>query len=134
MNREPGSIHVVRIIGDDIESNRADRLRRALSDKCPKLLECKAEYARTVLVFESDDIALTNHHLVAEALASVLPERTDIPDEIYLVESDTNTWYTWLFKHDEDCWAMQGLDEQKPVIFQEDELIDLTSGCNLENP
>lgn len=130
MGREPGSVHVVRVVGDDLESDRANRLRRALSEKSPKLHDCKLENARTVLVLESDDIPLTNHHLVAEALLRVLPERTDAPDEIYLVESDTRDWYIWLMKRDENYWITEGEDEQNPTIFEESELIDLTPRYN----
>ena len=44
---------------DDIEVLRSKRLKQALRKKCPKLQDCKEEGARTVLVLESDDIALT---------------------------------------------------------------------------
>lgn len=134
MNRKPGSLRVVRVVGDDLESNRADRLRRALSDKCPKLRDCKVQNARTILVLESDDVPLTNHHLVAEALNEVLPERTDAPDEMYFVESDNTDWYIWLMKRDESCWPMEGLDEQHPTILKENELTDITLRRNSGTP
>ena len=43
-------------------------------------------------MLESDDIALTNHVLVGECLSALLPERTDLPDEIYLVETEVKSW------------------------------------------
>ena len=64
----------------------------ALRRKCPKLQRCKEGGARTVLVLESDDIALTNHVLVGECLAALLPERADLPNEIYLVETELDSW------------------------------------------
>ena len=73
---------------EELEARRAVRLRQALSRKSPKLQRCKEDGARTVLVLESDDITLTDHVAVGECLAGLLSERTDLPDEIYLVETE----------------------------------------------
>ena len=98
--REGGKLFCVRVAPDedDLEALRADRLRKALSDKCPKLARCKDEGARTVLVLESDDIALTNQLLVRMALVDLLDERPDVPDEIYLVETETRSWAVYPMK------------------------------------
>ena len=77
---------------EELKARRAERLREALRRKCPKLQRCGEDGARTVLVLESNDIALTNHDLVGECLAVLLPERTDLPDEIYLVETEVKSW------------------------------------------
>ena len=83
---------------DEREHLRSVRLRKALSDKCPKLARCKAEGARTVLVLESDDIALTNQLFVRMRLAELLDEQPDAPDEIYLVETETRSWAVYSTK------------------------------------
>ena len=69
-----GALRLARLGLDDeeLEARRTDRLRKALRRKCPKLQHCKENGARTVLVLESDDIALTNHVLVGECLAALL--------------------------------------------------------------
>ena len=97
---EPGELFRVRVPpGDDeLETLRAERLRKALADKCPKLERCKDEGARTVLVLESDDMALSNQLLVRMRLAELLSERSDVPDEICLVETETRSWAVYPMK------------------------------------
>ena len=106
------------------EACRADRLREALSRKCPKLQRCKEDGARTVLVLESDDIALTNHVLVGECLAALLPDRTDLPDEIYLAETEVKSWAVHCMKLDTEDWPVDNLAE--PAMFHVDDLTDLS--------
>ena len=108
---------------EELETRRADRLREALRRKCPKLQRCKEDGARAVLVLESNDIALTNHVLVGECLAALLPERTDLPDEIYLVETEVNFWTVRCMKLDTECWPVEHLAEL--AMFHVDDLIDL---------
>lgn len=108
----------------ELKTRRAERLREALHRKCPKLQRCKEDGARTVLVLESDDIALTNHVLVAECLAALLQERTDLPDEIYLIESELEFWTVHCMKLDTEGWPAEHLAE--PTEFQVDDLIDLS--------
>ena len=109
---------------EELEARRADRLQEALRRKCSKLQRCKEEGARTILVLESDDIALTNHVLVGECLAALLPERTDLPDEIYLVETEVKSWTVRCMKLDTECWPVEHLAE--PAMFHMDDLIDLS--------
>ena len=61
---------------EDPEIERRSRLRQALAKKCPKLLRCKREGARTVLVLETDDFVLTDHISVGQALAGWTNART----------------------------------------------------------
>ena len=107
----------------ELETRRADRLREALCRKCPKLQRCKRDGARTVLVLESNDFALTNHVLVGECLSALLPERTDLPDEIYFVETDVNPWTVFCMKLDTECWPAEHLAE--PVEYDVNDLTDL---------
>ena len=109
---------------EELKAHRAERLREALRRKCPKLQRCKEDGARTVLVLESDDIALTSHDLVGECLAVLLPERTDLPDEIYLIESELEFWTVHCMKLDTECWPVEHLAE--PMEFHVDGLIDLS--------
>ena len=109
---------------EELKAGRAERLRKALRCKCPKLQHCQEDGARTVLVLESDDIALTNHVLVGECLAVLLPERTDLPDEIYLVETEVKFWAVCCMKFDTECWPVEHLAE--PALFRVDDLVDLS--------
>ena len=109
---------------EELEACLADRLREALRRKCPKLQRCKEDGARTVLVLESDDIAHTNHLLVGECLAALLSERTDLPDEIYLVETEVKSWTVRCMKLDAECWPVDHLAEL--ATFDVDDLLDLS--------
>jgi len=64
----------------------------AYDNKAPKLSQWKASGARTILILEEDDIFLTNHFNVADAIAQVETSRTDRPDEIYLLSVLTSKW------------------------------------------
>ncbi|MDE0001994.1 MAG: hypothetical protein OXQ29_04820 [Rhodospirillaceae bacterium] len=93
---EPGMFGPVRGADDDLEQQRIRRLRRALLEKCPKLQRCKAFGARTVLVLECGDPALSDSNSIREALNLAAEERVDMPDEIYLVKTVVETtWYVW---------------------------------------
>ena len=107
---------------EDPEIERRTRLRQALAKKCPKLLQCKREGTRTVLVLETDDFVLTNHVSVGQALSPMLDEREDAPDEIYLVESGVKPWMVWMMKHDAERWPIERWKESR---FHPDELIEL---------
>lgn len=125
MGRRPGSLYAVRACPDELEELRRCRLHRALSRKCPKLLECKADGARTVLILESDDIALTSVDVVGDCLAVVLRECRGAPDDIFLVETAVYPWCVWPLKQD----ALERVDSSapdggrwNPALFGEKEL------------
>ena len=105
----------------DVEALRPHRLRQALADKCPKLQRCKEKGDRTVLVLEDGDMSLSNYALIGDALASLLEERSDLPDEIYLVETAANPWAVRLMKYEENYTPEAGWTE-----FEEATLTDIT--------
>ena len=125
VRRKEGQLFPARIAPEDDElaRERTKRVRRTLSDKCPKLNRCRDEGARTVLVLETDDIALSNRLLVRDALAGPLSERADAPDEVYLVETDTNQWMVYPMRLDGRT-VVDG-DPDTMFEFRKDELTDL---------
>jgi hypothetical protein len=62
------------------EQLRIGRVLQAVDDKLPKLAKCKP--ARTVLVLENRDGALSNHWVISECLEKALRGRSDMPDEV----------------------------------------------------
>ena len=95
---EAGKFAVLRAPDDQLEEQRFERLRRALAEKCPKLQRCKDRGARTILVLECGDIAISNCISIRAALNRAAAERADISDEIYLVETKVETWHMWPMK------------------------------------
>jgi hypothetical protein len=81
----------------ELEKERRVRLDKAINDKCPKLHGAKGE-ATSILVLESDDIALANHDLIAEAVKDQFREEDLLPDEIYLVETEEEPWLITVLK------------------------------------
>ena len=81
-------------VSGDLEQARTVRLQKACEDKAPKLATWKRDAgARTVLVLEENDLSLTNHQRVIDAL---LPAEEIIPetaDEVFLVS--THIAHTW---------------------------------------
>ena len=148
MGRQEGSLHLVRRCPDELEGGRQRRLVRAFSKKRRKLQQCSADGARTVLVLESDDIALTNFPVVGEQIATVSAALRNAVDDIFLVETASDPWLVGLMKQDGDLWphvptrwppqsyedarnleGQSGLDvaQWNPASFRKNELIDLTS-------
>ena len=124
MHQIPGCFGVTRLCPNKLEDLRRDRLSRAFSCKNPKLQKCKEEGARTVLVLESRDIALTSFDLIGNQLPILLAERTDAPDEIYLVETGTHLWWVRPMKYNDYYWPTVGmhLHGWVPTTFEESEL------------
>ena len=81
----------MRFTPPDLEKQRRQRIETALAKKLPKLAAAKIEHHATesVLVLESDDIALANRDAIGECLREVLRDRADVPDTIYLAETDS---------------------------------------------
>lgn len=91
--RHDGTLFVSRVIGEDLEVQRLVRVRTALDRKLGKLMDCRAEGDKTILVLEFSDIILTNHILIGEALEIALAGRSDIPD--LLLIADTTLAQRW---------------------------------------
>ena len=89
-----GRVGVVRAVNEE-RLNKIQRVKRicaALSKKSRKMHSCKERGARTVLVLESDDIALTNSVFARQAPERAALGPDNLPDEIYFVETTIDTW------------------------------------------
>jgi hypothetical protein len=109
----------------NLEQQRAARLQTACERKSPKLAKWKQDSgARTVLVLEEDDLWLTNHFRVADALVPAEATTPDAPDEVFMVSTDLDqTW--WVV-----CLRGPGLVAGDPMPhgeFDPKELTKLTS-------
>jgi hypothetical protein len=109
----------------DLEQQRAARLKTVSDRKSPKLAKWKRDSgARTVLVLEEDDLSLTNHFRVADALGQAEATTPDAPDEVFMVDSCIDqTW--WVV-----CLRGPGLVAGEPMPhseFDPKELTKLTS-------
>ena len=74
-------------VAGDLEQARTARLQKACEDKFPKLATWKRDGAKTVLVLEENDLSLTNHQRVTDALVAAEAAMPDAADEIFLVST-----------------------------------------------
>ena len=82
------------LVAGDVEQARTARLQKAFEDKFPKLAFWRRDGAKTVLVLEENDLSLTNHQLVADALLSAEVAMPDTADEIFLVSTSiVDKWW-----------------------------------------
>ena len=121
---EPRSLAVVRVAPEELESARKVRVRKALEDKCPKLGRCKIGGSRTVLALESSDLPLSNAVLIRKVLAPALDERQDVPDEVYLAETESDPWCVYLLAVDGEC---QPVGAPEVMECAERDLVDLSA-------
>ncbi len=73
---------------ENLEQARMERLRKACGGKYPKLARWKQDAgARTVLILEENDLSLTNHQRVTDALFPAEATMPDAADEVFLVST-----------------------------------------------
>lgn len=120
VGRRPGIVQTVLDYPKDLENLRTERIRRAFSDKFPKLAKCRAEGARTVLILESQDAAHTRFDLIGKHLPSLLAEQNHLPDEIFLVESSLGFWRVYPMKNGKDHWPEVGMPQWNRPIYHPD--------------
>jgi hypothetical protein len=105
----------------DIEAARLQRIRTAYRKKLDKLVKWQRVGAEAILILEEDDLFLTNHFSVADALFQIEAEHTDRPDEVYLVSVLTSRWFiTCLRRGDTTMYDMPVDDrywETKPELL-----------------
>lgn len=89
------NLYVCNIVTEDLNEARKSRIRRAYEDKIGKLYKWKCRGARTILVFEENDIFFTNHIVVADALLPMIQGCARRPDEIYLMSTCVTPWTMW---------------------------------------
>jgi hypothetical protein len=89
-----GRLLPTRVAPKNYEGLRLDRVRTALERKLPKLKKWKDKGARSILVLENRDMALSNHVVILEAAEKALSGRSDVPDEIWLVDTAIGSEWT----------------------------------------
>lgn len=73
--------------------------RKYWNRKCwPKLIKARESNRISVLLLESDDICLANPLLISKALAKEIGSRSDVPDEIYLIDTAIKPWLVSVMK------------------------------------
>ena len=117
IGQKPGSLWLRPIYPEDMNPLIRKRLMRAFSKKCRKLQACKMDGARTVLVLESGNPALTHFEFRGDLLPEILAKHSNSPDEIFLVQSYTDHWEVAPLKHGNGHWPDTGMPEFGPSYY-----------------
>jgi hypothetical protein len=71
----------------ELEPLRRERLRAALAAKCPKLASARPPDGETMLILETDDIALSSASHVESALRALDLSHVELPDWLIFLET-----------------------------------------------
>ena len=115
----PGLLGMRFMASDDFEDLLTIALSNRFAKKVPKLNQCKAQGARTVLVLESIDLPIGHDKIIGNNLPALLERHSGKPDEIYLVEprKDGTRWWIWPVKRDGAHWPKVGMPENGRPYF-----------------
>jgi hypothetical protein len=123
-DKAKGRLFPMRFAPKDYEALRPMRLKKAAGTKLPKLNRWKTDGARSVLVLENGDMALSNHSVILDGIEDAFQERTDLPDEVWLVDTAINKeWTVWCLIRDGHSFP----DEESSVRYRDFNPDDLTS-------
>lgn len=106
---------VSRFAPDDLEAKRQARVQQAIDRKYRKLAKEKARGRESILILESNDIALGNSSVVGAAAARALASCPEPPDRVYLVETDGRPWYLYRLKEGADLYPNARLHDYNTI-------------------
>ena len=88
--------YVARVSPENLNAHLEDNIACALREKCKQLAVYRAQGLPTLLLLDSDDIALVNHHSLAEAFRRASGrETTNELDEVFIAEASRDP--IWFF-------------------------------------
>lgn len=98
-----GQFHVARFLPSDLEEKRVKVIVNSLISRGVKVAEYKNSGLRTILILESNDIALADASSIGTAFIKAIDcaKLSKTPDEVYLVETETTSYYFHCLKMDE---------------------------------
>ena len=106
---------ISRFAPDDLETKRQTRVQQAIDRKYRKLAREKAKGRESILILESNDIALGNSGVVGDAVAKALATCPEPPDRVYLVETDGRPWYLYRLKEGADIYPNPRLHDYNTI-------------------
>lgn len=103
---EDGRFLITRLAPNDLEDQRKDAISQTISSRGSKVSDYRIVGYRTILVLESNDIALANASLIGQAFIRAAKDLNSMimPDEVYLVETEMKPYYVHCLKFGESCF------------------------------
>jgi hypothetical protein len=103
---QAGKVSVMRRSPSDLAKQRVNVIRRALDGNSVKLLHYKSKGYVTVLLLESNDIALASRDNVLEAANKAYRSEADeaVYDQIFIAMTATKPWCIVPYKIGDQLW------------------------------
>jgi hypothetical protein len=108
-------ILISRYAPPDVEERRDAVMARALARKLPKLAAQQKLGCVSVLVLESDDIALGNRDAIGRSFGRAVSARDDAPDHVFLVETELQPWNAWTLEDRAEIYPHPRLVHAAPI-------------------
>jgi len=88
-----GSLFGMRVAPADLREQRVQVLAERIQAKSEVLSRYRAQGCRTVLIIESDDVALTDRQEICEDFQNAVKiQGPSAIDDVFLIETDTQPW------------------------------------------
>lgn len=122
-----GRLDMMFVLQGELEEARYERILRAYNAKKDKLSVWKRQNAKTILVLEENDVQLTDHQTVSEAVARIERDISDRPDDIFLVSTHLeNRWWVFPIRLGEERYQLD-IRDGRALAIDPEALADITS-------
>lgn len=124
------TLRIGRLVRNTLPDERRQRIRAALEKKGPKLHAEHRVGARTVLILENDDGALSNPIEIGAALHAEVANSPYSVDDVYLIDTDRpDGWHMWRMKQSERSWP-QRFENPPSWEFSPENLTDILADAS----
>jgi hypothetical protein len=116
-----GVLDVRQVLQASASTDLHQKVVKAIEDKFPKLQSHKDTGASSILILEMLGSNI-NHHSILDQLPGILRLRTDLPDEIFIIDSLTSKWFVIPVKQGDHYPEFPG---QEAIKLNPSELADI---------
>jgi len=113
-----GQFKIARFSPEDLDNQRTEVIYQALASRGAKVAKYRNSGFRTILILESDDIALANDSDIGEAFVNAINKcgSTPLPDETYLAQTETEPYDFYCLKFGDTLFPNAAI-QKKPYVI-----------------
>lgn len=113
-----GEFKAARFSPDDLERQRVKVIYQALASRGVKVARYRNSGFRTILILESDDIALANDSDIGQAFVNAINKcgSTPLPDEVYLIQTEVEPYDFYCLKFGDALFPNAAILKEPYVI------------------
>lgn len=115
--RRDGQFKIARFSPEDLANKRGEVIYQALISRGTKVASYRKSGFRTILILESNDIALANASDIGQAFLNAMKkiDTVELPDEVYLVETEGKPYYFHRLKFGDTIFPNAVISEEPYV-------------------